>query len=178
MYRFPESLQADIRVHLNHDLFEQFEIFENTSEGSRRALATFFQIELFPHQYYLLKEGDQVAKLYFIATGTVDVIKGQQSVKFLGKAQLLMLAGSVLMCFRPFFIVPRHNSFGRLQLCSLSHATEFTGVCANRTVLTSKRIITWSKLDSKNDASTLVESVYNLPEWFSYYHALYQEPWR
>ena len=97
MYRFPESLQADIRVHLNHDLFEQFEIFQDASEGSRRALATAFHIELFPHQYYLLKEGDQVTKLYFMVTGTVDVVKGQQSIRFLGKARLLMLAGYVVL---------------------------------------------------------------------------------
>ena len=86
MYRFPESLQADIRVHLNHGLFEQFEIFSKASNGSKRALASAFSVELFPHQHFLLKEGDQVNKLYFIVSGTVDAIKGEQSVMFLGKA--------------------------------------------------------------------------------------------
>ena len=95
MYRFPESLQADIRVHLNHSLFEQFEIFQGASQGSLRALATAFHIELFPHKHFLLKEGDQVTKLYFIVSGTVDATKGEQSMVFLGKARLLMTAGSV-----------------------------------------------------------------------------------
>lgn len=95
MYRFPESLQADIRVHLNHSLFEQFEIFQGASQGSLRALATAFHIELFPHKHFLLKEGDQITKLYFIVSGTVDATKGEQSMVFLGKAKLLMPAGSV-----------------------------------------------------------------------------------
>lgn len=97
MYRFPESLQADIRVHLNHSLFEQFEIFRGASQGSLRALATAFHIELFPHKHFLLKEGDQVTKLYFIVTGTVDVTKGDQSMVYLGKVRLLMRTGSVAL---------------------------------------------------------------------------------
>lgn len=89
MYRFPESLQADIRVHLNHSLFEQFEIFQGASQGSLRALATAFHIELFPHKHFLLKEGDQVTKLYFIVTGTVDIIKGDQSIVSLGPGDVV-----------------------------------------------------------------------------------------
>jgi len=89
MYRFPESLQADIRVHLNHSLFEQFEIFQGASQGSLRALATAFHIELFPHKHFLLKEGDQVTKLYFIVTGTVDVTKGDQSMVYLGPGDIV-----------------------------------------------------------------------------------------
>ena len=90
MYRFPESLQADIKVYLNHELFKQFDIFREASEGSLRALATAFRVEMFPPQHFLLKEGDQVTKLYFIVSGTVDAIKGQQSMKFLGKDGLFI----------------------------------------------------------------------------------------
>lgn len=85
MYRFPESLQADIRVHINRQVFEEFEIFRGASEGSLRALAKAFRVEMFPQHHFLLKEGDQVTKLYFIVSGTVDAIRSQQSMKFLGK---------------------------------------------------------------------------------------------
>lgn len=85
MYRFPESLQAEIRVHLNHDLFELFDIFDGLNEGCLRALATVFRVEVFPHQLYLLKEGDRVNKLYFIVSGSVDVLQGDQSRMCLGK---------------------------------------------------------------------------------------------
>ena len=107
MYRFPESLQADIRVHLNHSLFEQFEIFQGASQGSLRALATAFHIELFPHKHFLLKEGDQVTKLYFIVSGTVDVTKGDQSMVFLGKARLLTPTG--FDALRPVNCIQKSN---------------------------------------------------------------------
>lgn len=86
MYRFPESLQAEIRVHLNNSVFEQFDIFQDISEGCIRALATVFRVEMFPHQHSLIKEGDQVNKLYFIVSGSVDVLQGKQSKMCLGKS--------------------------------------------------------------------------------------------
>ena len=85
MYRFPESLQAEIRVHLNHDVFELFDMFDGLNEGCLRALATVFRGEVFPHQVHLLKEGDQVNKLYFIVSGSVDVLQGDQNRMCLGK---------------------------------------------------------------------------------------------
>lgn len=92
MHRFPESLQADIRVHLNRQVFDHFKIFRGASEGSRRALATAFRVEIFPQHHFLLKEGDQVTKLYFIVSGSVDVIRSQQSMKFLGKDGWLQIS--------------------------------------------------------------------------------------
>lgn len=89
MNRFPESLQADIRVHINRQVFEEFEIFRGVSEGSLRALAKAFRVEMFPQHHFLLKEGDQVTKLYFIVSGTVDAIQSQQSMKFLGPGEIV-----------------------------------------------------------------------------------------
>ncbi|XP_022788288.1 potassium voltage-gated channel subfamily H member 6-like [Stylophora pistillata] len=89
MHRFPESLQADIRVHLNRQVLDHFEIFRGASEGSRRALATAFRVEMFPQHHFLLKEGDQVTKLYFIVSGSVEVIRSQQSMKFLGPGEIV-----------------------------------------------------------------------------------------
>ena len=89
MYRFPESLQSEIRLYLNHSLFDQFDIFEGVSEGCLRALASVFRIEVFPRQHYLIKEGDVVTKLYFIVSGSVNVMNGNQCWKCLGKINRL-----------------------------------------------------------------------------------------
>ena len=84
MYRFPESLQAEIRLHLNHRLFAQFRIFDCVSEGCLRALASVCRVEVFPRQHYLIKEGDLVTKLHFIVSGSVEVIHRNKSGKCLG----------------------------------------------------------------------------------------------
>ena len=89
MYRFPESLQSEIRLYLNHSLFDQFDIFEGVSEGCLRALASVFRIEVFPRQHYLIKEGDVVTKLFFIVSGSVNVMDGNQCGKCLGKINQL-----------------------------------------------------------------------------------------
>ena len=110
MYHFPETLQADIRVHLNHSLFEQFpEIFDDVSEACLRALASVFRVEVFPRLCYLLKEGDQVTKLYFIVSGSVDVLQGEQSKMNLGEAGLskedrTFLCIFVAVCFLLFLV--------------------------------------------------------------------------
>lgn len=85
MHHFPESLQAEIRLHLNHDLFEQFDIFDGLSDGCLRALAAAFRAEVFPNQLHLLKEGDLITKLYFIVSGSVEVLQVKESTMCLGK---------------------------------------------------------------------------------------------
>ena len=85
MYRFPESLQAEIRLRLSHRLFELFSIFDGLNDACLRALACVFRAEFFPHQVHLLKEGDQVTRLYFIVSGSVDVMQGTQCTMCLGE---------------------------------------------------------------------------------------------
>ncbi|XP_068718886.1 potassium voltage-gated channel subfamily H member 6-like [Montipora capricornis] len=88
MYRFPESLQAEIRLRLSHRLFELFSIFDGLNDACLRALACVFRAEFFPHQVYLLKEGDQVTRLYFIVSGSVDVMQGTQCTMCLGPGDI------------------------------------------------------------------------------------------
>lgn len=85
MYRFPESLQAEIRVHMSHCLFEMFDIFHGLSDACLRALAGVFRVKFFPRQVHLLREGDQITKLYFIVSGSVDVMQGTQCLICLGE---------------------------------------------------------------------------------------------
>lgn len=88
MYRFPESLQAEIRVHMSHSLFEMFDIFHGLSDACLRALAGVFRVKFFPRQVHLLREGDQVTKLYFIVSGSVDVMQGTQCSICLGPGDI------------------------------------------------------------------------------------------
>ena len=83
--RFPESLQADICAHLHRNLFKQCAAFKQASEGCLRALALRFSARHFLPGHYIIKQGDEVKRLYFVAKGTIDVIKDGQTVFSLGK---------------------------------------------------------------------------------------------
>ncbi|XP_028518006.1 potassium voltage-gated channel subfamily H member 6 isoform X2 [Exaiptasia diaphana] len=87
--RFPDSLQADICVHLHKKLFAECTAFRGASEGCLRALARRFDIRrLLPGQY-LIKQGDEVKKLYFIAKGFVEVSNDGKILLVLGKGDVI-----------------------------------------------------------------------------------------
>ncbi|XP_048589699.1 potassium voltage-gated channel subfamily H member 6 isoform X2 [Nematostella vectensis] len=89
--RFPESLQADICVHLHKKLFAECSAFQCASEGCLRALARRFDIRRHLPGQYLIKQGDEVKKLYFIAKGFVEVLKD-------GHCELVLGKGDVISC--------------------------------------------------------------------------------
>ena len=75
--RLPACLQADIQVVLHKDLFTKFWLeFQAVGEGSRRALVTQMKTEHLLKGHYLMREGDQVDRIYFIVSGLVHVTRG------------------------------------------------------------------------------------------------------
>ena len=82
---FPESLQADICAHLHRNLFKQCAAFKQASEGCLRALALRFSARHLLPGHYIIKQGDEVKRLYFVAKGTIDVVQNGETVLSLGK---------------------------------------------------------------------------------------------
>ena len=59
-------------------------MFKTASEGCLRALALRFKIRHFLPGHYIIKQGDEVKRLYFIAKGNIEVVKQDETMLTLG----------------------------------------------------------------------------------------------
>lgn len=82
---FPESLQADICLHLNRSLLQNCKAFRGGSQACLRALAVRFKTVHAPPGDTLIHYGDLVDSLFFIARGSIHVIRDDVVVAILGE---------------------------------------------------------------------------------------------
>ncbi|KAM6919933.1 voltage-gated inwardly rectifying potassium channel KCNH6-like [Lycodopsis pacificus] len=82
---FPECLQADICLHLNRSLLQDFKAFKGSTKGCLRALAMRFKNTHSPPGDTLVHAGDLISALYFISRGSIEILKGDVVIAILGK---------------------------------------------------------------------------------------------
>ncbi|XP_055360216.1 potassium voltage-gated channel subfamily H member 6 isoform X2 [Betta splendens] len=82
---FPESLQADICLHLNRSLLQNCKAFRGGSQACLRALALRFKAIHAPPGDTLIHYGDILDSLFFISRGSIHVIRDDVVVAILGK---------------------------------------------------------------------------------------------
>ncbi|XP_039645048.1 potassium voltage-gated channel subfamily H member 6 isoform X1 [Perca fluviatilis] len=82
---FPESLQADICLHLNRSLLENFKAFHGGSQACLRALGMRFKTVHAPPGDTLIHYGDILDSLFFISRGSIHVIRDDVVVAILEK---------------------------------------------------------------------------------------------
>ncbi|XP_037044043.1 potassium voltage-gated channel subfamily H member 6 isoform X3 [Bradysia coprophila] len=82
---FPECLQADICLHLNRNLLESCSAFDGASPGCLRALSLKFKTTHAPPGDTLVHKGDVLTSLYFIARGSIEILKDDVVMAILGK---------------------------------------------------------------------------------------------
>uniref|UniRef100_A0AAR2J0N6 Cyclic nucleotide-binding domain-containing protein n=1 Tax=Pygocentrus nattereri TaxID=42514 RepID=A0AAR2J0N6_PYGNA len=82
---FPECLQADICLHLNQSLLQSCKAFKGASKGCLRALAMRFKTTHAPPGDTLVHCGDVLTALYFLARGSIEILKDDIVVAILGK---------------------------------------------------------------------------------------------
>ncbi|XP_049844258.1 potassium voltage-gated channel subfamily H member 6 isoform X2 [Schistocerca gregaria] len=82
---FPECLQADICLHLNRNLLSNCSAFEGASPGCLRALSLKFKTTHAPPGDTLVHKGDVLTSLYFIARGSIEILKDDIVMAILGK---------------------------------------------------------------------------------------------
>ncbi|XP_055319902.1 potassium voltage-gated channel subfamily H member 2 isoform X3 [Sitodiplosis mosellana] len=82
---FPECLQADICLHLNRNLLNTCAAFEGASPGCLRALSLKFKTTHAPPGDTLVHKGDVLTCLYFIARGSIEILKDDVVMAILGK---------------------------------------------------------------------------------------------
>ncbi|KAA0713433.1 Potassium voltage-gated channel subfamily H member 7 [Triplophysa tibetana] len=82
---FPECLQADICLHLNQSLLQSCKAFDGATKGCLRALAMRFKTTHAPPGDTLVHGGDVLTALYFLARGSIEILRDDIVVAILGK---------------------------------------------------------------------------------------------
>lgn len=91
MKGFPESLQADICLHLNRSLLQNCRAFNGGSQACLRALGVRFKAVHAPPGDILIHYGDMLDSLFFISHGCVQVIRDDVVVAILGTTMLSLV---------------------------------------------------------------------------------------
>lgn len=82
---FPSTLQTDICLHIHDELFSENPAFRAAVPSCKRSLATKLRVQHFLPRQYVIKQGDEVDKVFFILKGIVHVVADGQTVLALGK---------------------------------------------------------------------------------------------
>ncbi|PAA65653.1 hypothetical protein BOX15_Mlig000365g2 [Macrostomum lignano] len=82
---FPECLQADICLHLNRNLLKNCPAFREASPGCLRTLSLKFKSTHVPPGDILVHRGDILNALYFVARGSIEILKDDTVLAILGK---------------------------------------------------------------------------------------------
>jgi len=124
--RFPESLQADVCLYLHRNLFTECGAFKTASEGCLRALALRFKIRHYLPGHFIIKQGDEVKRLYFIAKGNIEVVKFDETMLTLGKGDVISCDYSTVQSM----YIPKANASLRVQTHVEIHSVAWSELVA------------------------------------------------
>ncbi|XP_065829990.1 potassium voltage-gated channel subfamily H member 1-like [Oscarella lobularis] len=85
---FPVELQSDICMHLNRSLLSTNAAFSRASPGCLRMLSLRLKRMHAAPGEDIVHRGDKLTKLYFVATGTVEILMKKEVVALLGKGDV------------------------------------------------------------------------------------------
>uniref|UniRef100_I3N4R8 Potassium voltage-gated channel subfamily H member 8 n=1 Tax=Ictidomys tridecemlineatus TaxID=43179 RepID=I3N4R8_ICTTR len=71
---FPDELRSDITMHLNKEIL-QLSLFECASRGCLRSLSLHIKTSFCAPGEYLLRQGDALQAIYFVCSGSMEVLK-------------------------------------------------------------------------------------------------------
>uniref|UniRef100_A0A674PMP6 Voltage-gated delayed rectifier potassium channel KCNH4 n=1 Tax=Takifugu rubripes TaxID=31033 RepID=A0A674PMP6_TAKRU len=85
---FPDELRADIAMHLNKELLE-LPLFESASRGCLRSLSLIIKTSFSAPGEFLIRQGDALQAIYFVCSGSMEVLKDSTVVAILGRGDLI-----------------------------------------------------------------------------------------
>eukprot|EP00118_Oscarella_pearsei_P020671 m.225568 g.225568 ORF g.225568 m.225568 type:complete len:845 (+) comp40016_c0_seq15:300-2834(+) len=85
---FPMELQADICMHLNRGLLSTNRAFSRASPGCLRMLSLSLKLMHSAPGEDIVHKGDKLSKMYFISSGTVEILMKKEVVSLLGKGDV------------------------------------------------------------------------------------------
>uniref|UniRef100_A0A3B3VHN9 Voltage-gated delayed rectifier potassium channel KCNH4 n=1 Tax=Poecilia latipinna TaxID=48699 RepID=A0A3B3VHN9_9TELE len=84
----PDELRADIAMHLNKELL-QLPLFESASRGCLRSLSLIIKTSFCAPGEFLIRQGDALQAIYFVCSGSMEVLKDNTVLAILGKGDLI-----------------------------------------------------------------------------------------
>ncbi|XP_069509905.1 voltage-gated inwardly rectifying potassium channel KCNH3 [Ambystoma mexicanum] len=84
----PDELRADIAMHLNKEIL-QLPVFDSASRGCLRSLSLSIKPSFCTPGEYLIRQGDALQALYFICSGSMEVLRDDVVLAILGKGDLI-----------------------------------------------------------------------------------------
>ncbi|XP_031148089.1 potassium voltage-gated channel subfamily H member 8-like isoform X1 [Sander lucioperca] len=85
---FPDELRADIAMHLNNELL-QLPLFESASRGCLRSLSLIIKTSFCAPGEFLIRQGDALQAIYFVCSGSMEVLKDNTVLAILGRGDLI-----------------------------------------------------------------------------------------
>ncbi|KAJ8290659.1 hypothetical protein GJAV_G00015980 [Gymnothorax javanicus] len=85
---FPDELRSDITMHLNKEIL-QLSLFESASRGCLRALSLHIKTSFCAPGEYLLRQGDALQAIFFVCSGSMEVLQDEMVLAILGKGDLI-----------------------------------------------------------------------------------------
>ncbi|XP_031442518.1 potassium voltage-gated channel subfamily H member 8 [Clupea harengus] len=94
---FPDELRSDITMHLNKEILE-LSVFSSASRGCLRSLSLHIKTSFCAPGEYLLRQGDALQALFFVCSGSMEVLKDGMVLAILGKGDLIGANMSIEAC--------------------------------------------------------------------------------
>ncbi|KAL0961842.1 hypothetical protein UPYG_G00332380 [Umbra pygmaea] len=85
---FPDELRSDITMHLNKEILE-LSLFSSASRGCLRSLSLHIKTTFCAPGEYLLRQGDALQAIFFVCSGSMEVLKDGMVLAILGKGDLI-----------------------------------------------------------------------------------------
>ncbi|XP_017336362.3 potassium voltage-gated channel subfamily H member 8 [Ictalurus punctatus] len=85
---FPDELRSVIAMHLNKEILERA-VFSSLSHGCLRSLSLHIKTTFCAPGEYLLRQGDALQALFFVCSGSMEVLKDGMVLAILGKGDLI-----------------------------------------------------------------------------------------
>ena len=113
---FPDCLQADVCLHLNRNLLMNNNAFKHASPGCLRVLSKLFKSTHAPPGDTLTHQSELLTSIYFIARGSMEVVKNDVVMAVLGRGDTF---GDSVADFDPLSPGKSQYSVRALSYCDL-----------------------------------------------------------
>lgn len=101
---FPDELRSDITMHLNKEILE-LSLFASASRGCLRSLSLHIKTSFCAPGEYLLRQGDALQAIFFVCSGSMEVLKDGMVLAILGMSK----DGGDVWSVPSFFFFPKAN---------------------------------------------------------------------
>ncbi|XP_061598714.1 LOW QUALITY PROTEIN: potassium voltage-gated channel subfamily H member 8 [Cololabis saira] len=85
---FPDELRSDITMHLNKEILH-LSLFASASRGCLRSLSRHIKTSFCTPGEYLLRQGDALQAIFFVCSGSMEVLKDDMVLAIIGKGDLI-----------------------------------------------------------------------------------------